>query len=90
MEVLIIGIVTALNLMVLKMKLEKERYGDLGLDITAIVVLNMFFGGTLTGMMIAMIASAIISIYLYFSPPKFNLDEPEKSTSLNIKLNPKK
>lgn len=90
MELLIIGVVTALNLMILKMKLEKARYADLGLDITALVVLNMFFGGTLAGMIIAMIASAIISIYLYFNPPKF-FDEPEeeikpKESGLNIKL----
>jgi hypothetical protein len=71
MEVIVIGIVTALNLMVLKMKFEKERYGDLTLDVIALIVLNIFFGGTLAGMTIAMIASAIISTYLYFAPPKW-------------------
>lgn len=77
MELLIIGVVTALNLIVLKWKAEKERYGDLALDIGAIIVLNMFFGGTMGGMVIAMIASAIISGYLYYKPPHIFDDEPE-------------
>ena len=67
-------IATALNLIVLKVKFEAERYGDFGLDITAILALNYMFGGTLGGMTIAMGASAMISIYLFFSPPKFTQD----------------
>lgn len=69
----IIAFVTFFNLIILKIKYEKERYGDLTLDIASIVILNMFFGGTLGGMMIAMMASFGISVYLYFSPPKFNM-----------------
>lgn len=70
MLVIIIGVITFFNLVVLKIKFEQERYADLTLDVTAIVVLNMLFGGTLTGMTIAMIASFLISVYLYFFPPK--------------------
>lgn len=86
MELLIIGIVTALNLIVLKVKFEQERYADLALDVTAIVVLNVFFGGTLAGMTIAMIASAIISIFLYFNPPKIFNDEPADKTENKLSL----
>ena len=77
MEILIIAIATALNLIVLKWKAERERYGDLFLDISALIALNWMFGGTLGGMMIAMMASAMISTYLFFSPPTFFDDEDE-------------
>ncbi len=85
MEFLIIGIVTALNLIVLKMKFEKERYGDLFLDIVSLIVLNILFGGTMGGMVISMIASAIISTYLYFKPPHF-FEEEKESLDPDIKL----
>ena len=68
-----IGIVTFLNLIVLKIKFEQDRIGDLTLDIAAILALNYMFGGTLMGMQIAMVASLLMSIYLYFYPPNFNL-----------------
>jgi len=71
MEVLMIGIVTAINLIVLKWKFEQERWGDLTLDVTSLYLLSVMFGNTMSGMVIAMIASAIISTYLYFNPPKW-------------------
>ncbi len=70
--ILAIVIITFFNLAVLKYKFEKERYADLALDIAAIVVLNILFGGTLTGMVIAMGVSFLISFYLFIFPPKFN------------------
>lgn len=71
MEVLMIGIVTAINLIILKWKFEQERWGDLVLDVTSLYLLSVMFGNTMSGMVIAMIASAIISTYLYFNPPKW-------------------
>jgi len=67
---LIIGILTAFNILIFKIKFEQGRYGDLLYDIFAFLVLNMIFGGTLGGMIVAMVASGIISVYLYFNPPK--------------------
>ena len=64
-----------MNLIVLKWKFERERYGDLFLDITALILLNMMFGGTVSGMMIAMMASAMISTYLFFNPPAWDDEE---------------
>lgn len=72
MEVLMIGIVTAANLIVLKWKFEQERYGDLALDVISLILLSKMFGNTMSGMVIAMIASAIISTYLYFNPPNWD------------------
>jgi len=67
---LFIGAATAFSLIVLKMKLEAGRYGDVALDFLALTVLSIFFGHTLGGMMIAITASTIISIYLYIFPPQ--------------------
>jgi len=73
MEVLMMGIVTFLNLLIIKIKFERGRTTDLAIDIGAILLLNYWFGGTLTGMLVAMIASLCMSIYLWFWPPKFEL-----------------
>lgn len=69
--VLAMGIVTFFNLVILKIKFEQGRTADLALDIAALVALSYLFGNTLTGMLVAMIASMIMSIYLWFFPPKF-------------------
>lgn len=69
--IILIGIVTFFNLIILKIKFEKERYADLAMDVGSIVILNVLFGGTLTGMTIAMISSFLISLYLLVWPPKF-------------------
>ena len=73
MEFLIIGVFTAFNFIVLKIKLERRRYGDFTLDLLAIVILIGAFGQTLGGMIIAMVASLIISTYLLYNPPKIRL-----------------
>jgi len=66
---IIIGIVTALNLIILKLKFEQGRWGDMALDFLALATLSAFFGQTLGGMTIAMVSSLIISVYLYIFPP---------------------
>ena len=66
---IVIGIVTAFNLLILKWKWQAGRYGDMALDFLAIATLSAFFGQTLGGMVIAMVASLIISIYLLVFPP---------------------
>lgn len=73
MEYIALGIATAFNFIVLKLKIESGRYSDVILDIFAIVVLMLIFGGTLGGMIISMVASAIISLYLLVYPPRFQL-----------------
>lgn len=77
MEFIIIGIATAFNLIVIKMKLEAGRFGDAVLDIFFNIILNIIFGGTYSGMVVASITSVLTSIYLYFNPPKslFKLDK---------------
>lgn len=74
MELLIIGIATGFNFFVLKLKADANRWADLTFDIAVLIALSYLFGGTMGGMTIAMIASFLVSIALYFSPPKFLQD----------------
>lgn len=72
MLLLTIGLITAFNLIVFKIKFEQGRYGDLALDFVTFAFLTAFFGHTLGGMVIAMIAGTVVSLYLFIFPPHFN------------------
>ena len=72
MEAVVIGIAAAFNLLIIKWKLEKNRTADAVMDISFLVVLSLMFGGTMGGMIIATIASAMTSLMLYISPPTFH------------------
>jgi uncharacterized protein (DUF983 family) len=69
MELIIIGLVTAANFLILKIKAEQNRWADLIFDICVLVVLSFLFSGTLGGLTIAMVGSFTVSVYLYFYPP---------------------
>lgn len=70
MEYLIIGIAVAFNMLVIKYKFEKGRFADAILDFSLLTVLSFLFMGSYAGLVVSTVASAIISIYLYFVPPK--------------------
>jgi len=61
---LLIGLVTAFNLLILLVKFKAARYGDLAIDVLSLVGLSAMFGSTVLGILIAMCASFTISIYL--------------------------
>jgi len=69
MELIIIGLVTAANFLILKIKAEQNRWADLIFDILVLSILSFLFSGTLGGLTIAMISSFTVSVYLYFYPP---------------------
>ena len=71
MEFLIIGLATAFNFIVIKIKVEKKRYEDAGFDAAIFVAMTFLFSGSFGGMVVATIGSAVISLYLFASPPKF-------------------
>ena len=64
-----LGIVLAFNLIIIYVKLRYKRYGDAALDAAALVTLAIVFGGSSQSLAVATIASALISIFLYFVPP---------------------
>lgn len=70
MEFIIIGLATAFNFIVVKMKLDRKRYEDAGFDFILMCVLAAIFSGSYAGMVVAMVSSLVISLYLFFSPPK--------------------
>jgi len=75
---LILGLVTAFNFLILKYKIERSRYIDALYDLVAILILSSIFAGTLGGMIIAMTASLVISLYLLKFPPLKPVWDKEK------------
>jgi len=71
MELLIIGIVTGFNVLVIIYKYNAGRESESVLDLILFGVVVYMTAGSLGGMQVGMIASAIVSMYLYFNPPKF-------------------
>ena len=69
-SIFIMGIAVAINVIVIKFKIDRERYSDAFLDATILVALGFVFMGTITGLQIATVASSLVSLYLWFSPPK--------------------
>lgn len=79
MEFLIIGIVSALNLIVIVHKFRKGRTEDGIFDSCLFALMATLFSGSYGGMVVAMISSLIISIYLWSSPPTFFRDFTKSS-----------
>lgn len=65
---LLIGVVTAFNLLIFLWKYQAGRYGDMAMDLLALIVLAAMFGNTILGMLIAMVASMCISLVLWARP----------------------
>ena len=79
----IISIATSINFISVKVKFDKHRYSDATLDLLIFVAIAYMFSGTMSGLTIGMISSAMLSTYLWFSPPKefFKVDEIKKKTT---------
>lgn len=76
MDLAIIGVVVAFNFLVIYAKITKKRYLDAILDAALLSTVSILFGGSYAGLVVSTIASAIISIYLFFNPPKIKLPSP--------------
>lgn len=70
MEYLIVGICVFLNIAFIKWKFDKARYSDALLDTTLLVGVMYLFSGSYGALVIGTVASAMISVFLFFSPPK--------------------
>jgi hypothetical protein len=75
MEYLVIGIVTAINLIIIIMKIKKSRYQDATLDVSLFLFVLFIFSGTYSGMVVGVVASMVVSIYLYSHPPSIFLSQ---------------
>ena len=65
---LAMGICTALNFVVIISKYRRERYMDATLDFALLGVICFLFSSGINALCIGMIASAVISGYLWFRP----------------------
>ena len=71
MEFLIIGLAAAFNIIVIKAKFERGRVADGIMDAAFLILVTVVFSGSYGALVVGTIASAIFSIYLMISPPKF-------------------
>lgn len=65
---MVMGICTALNFVVIISKYRRERYMDATLDFALLGVICFLFSSGINALCIGMIASAVISAYLWFKP----------------------
>ena len=77
MIALIMGLAAAFNVLIILKKIRLKRYEDAIIDAGILALLSWVFGGTLGGMMIATVASAVVSLSLLVTPPMFNFDDEE-------------
>lgn len=78
MFVLLAGLATAFNFIIIFWKFEHGRTLDGIFDLLTFIAISVMFAGTMEGMSIGMIASAFISAYLLIKPPKFSSKTFEK------------
>jgi len=71
MEFLILGLVVAINFIIIKMKLDKKRWEDSIFDVLVLCIIMILFSGSYAGLIVGSVASLFMSLYFYASPPKF-------------------
>lgn len=71
MEFLILGLIVAINFIVIKIKLDCKRWEDAVFDVLTMLVVMALFSGSYAGLIVGSVASLFISLYFFASPPKF-------------------
>lgn len=71
MEFLILGLVVAINFIIVKLKLDRKRWEDAVFDVLTLLIVMALFSGSYAGLIVGSVASLFISIYFFASPPKF-------------------
>lgn len=71
MEFAILGLVVAVNFVIVKMKLDRKRWEDAVFDVLTLLIIMALFSGSYAGLIVGSVASLFISIYFFASPPKF-------------------
>jgi len=73
----IAGFATFFNFAILRWKFEHDRVADGIVDISVLGIIIFFTAGTMSGMIIGMIASMLFSLYSLWSPFSIDfMDEP--------------
>ena len=76
--VLIGGVALAFNFIIILKKWEMKREEDAAFDLFGLIVMTLIFGGTLIGSAIAMVASAIFSLWLLSRPANILKSDKKK------------
>jgi len=85
LTIAVISGATAVNFISVKVKFDKHRYSDAILDLVIFAAISFMFAGTMSGLTIGMVSSAMLSTYLWFSPPKeFFKVEPKKQQKSSV------
>lgn len=71
MELFVLGVVVAINFLIIKMKLDKKRWEDAIFDVIIFLIIMALFSGSYAGLVVGSIASLVVSVYFFASPPKF-------------------
>ena len=72
MEPIVIGLAASFNFYIIYYKIEKKKYLNAALDAFALILLSSMFGQFSGGMVIATVASAVISLVLMIKNPTFS------------------
>lgn len=70
MEYIFVGITIFFNIVFVIWKFKKARYPDALLDTFLLMLVTFVFSGSYGALVAGTVASALVSLYLYFSPPK--------------------
>jgi len=87
-SILLVGVATAFNAGVIMHKVRNGRAVDALVDVAVTATMSAIFAGTLGGQAIAMIASLLFSIYLWFVPvvlPEFDMT-PVRKWAIGVAL----
>lgn len=71
MEFLVLGLVVAVNFIIIKLKLDRKRWEDAVFDVLTLLIVMALFNGSYAGLIVGSVASLFISLYFFASPPKF-------------------
>lgn len=72
MEFILVGVAVFFNIAFIKWKFDRKRYADATLDLILLVLVAILFSGSYAALVVGSIASALVSLYLYVSPPKLS------------------
>lgn len=67
MVVLVIGLLTAFNFIIILLKFKAGRIEDAVLDVLILSIIMYLTSGSLTGMQVGMVGSSVVSFYLLLS-----------------------
>ena len=74
MEFFILGLLVATSFIILFKKIEKQKWNSLIVDALVSLGLMFLFAGSFIGLIVAVVAGLILSIYFYFFEPTWIKD----------------